>query len=129
MSVNSGTSPHHRQPAGWGPHLITSFLLSAPRELDEEISADLADEVGATTLVWLMLRLWGLGRGAVGCRGLGCQCLERGCQGDGMWEVTKMRTRKSFPSSLGLLSMEGRAEPRLTTNLFFLACVTPGGNN
>lgn len=58
------------------------FLLSAHRELDEEISADLADEVGATTLVLLVLMLWGLGGGAEIWRwllGLGMSLgLERG---------------------------------------------------
>uniref|UniRef100_A0A8B9G4Y1 Calpain-1 catalytic subunit n=2 Tax=Australaves TaxID=3073809 RepID=A0A8B9G4Y1_9PSIT len=39
------------------------FLLSARRELDEEISADLADEVGATTSVLFSAGALGLGRG------------------------------------------------------------------
>lgn len=51
------------------------FLLSAPRELDEEISADLADEVGTATLVQLVLRLWGLG-------GESCRQEVAACVGD-----------------------------------------------
>lgn len=59
--------PHCRLPAGWGPCSPLCFPLSAfPRELDEEITADLADEVGAATLDWLVLRLQHLGEGAIG---------------------------------------------------------------
>lgn len=50
-------------PCWLGSPLITLFSPFCPRELDEEISADLADEVGAT-LDRLMLRLWHLGGGA-----------------------------------------------------------------
>lgn len=73
-----GCSP--LQAACWlGTLLITLFSSSCPRELDEEISADLADEVGAAALDRLVLRLRDLGGGATG-RGwlgwlsLGCHC-------------------------------------------------------
>lgn len=98
-----GCSP--LQAACWmGTLLITLFSPFCPRELDEEISADLADEVGAAALDWLVLRLQDLGGGATGrgWRGwlsLGCHCGWRGAGVMGMWELTKMRrTKKSFLS-------------------------------
>lgn len=69
MSPGLGGTPRVCQRWG-GPHcwlgspLITVFSPFCPRELDEEISADLADEVGAATLDGLVLRLWHLGGGA-----------------------------------------------------------------
>lgn len=65
-----------------------------PRELDEEISADLADEVGATALLQLAPRLWGwelwAGGGPVG---LGCR-----------WERLLVHLKR-------LLSLRGWAGP------------------
>lgn len=46
----------------------------------------------------------------------------------GMWELTQMRrTMKSFLYNWRLLSLLFGLG--LTTNLFFLVCITPGGNN
>lgn len=60
-----GCSP--LQAACWlGTLLITLVSPFCPRELDEEISADLADEVGAAALDQLALKFWHLGRGAAG---------------------------------------------------------------
>lgn len=88
------------------------FLLSAPRELDEEISADLADEVGAPTLVLLVLRLWGWGGGAGGRRwlpGFGMSLwLERGWQGQGDGDAGSNKDEKNKE---GLPFQSGFAEP------------------
>lgn len=100
-----GCSP--LQAACWlGTLLITLFSPSCPRELDEEISADLADEVGTTTLDWLVLRLQHLGGGATG-RGWLSESgmslwLERGWQGrgDGDVGINKDEKNKELPFQL-----------------------------
>lgn len=109
-----GCSP--LQAACWlGTLLITLFSPFCPRELDEEISADLADEVGAAALDRLVLRLRDLGGGATG-RGWLAESgmslwLERGW-GDGDVGINKdEKNKEELPFQLALTEpgRQGRA--------------------
>lgn len=115
MSVSSGMFPSAGSLLAGDP--AHHFVL-CPRELDEEISADLADEVGAAPLDRLVLRHWDLRGGATG-RGWLSESgmslwLERGWQGwgDGDVGINKdEKNKEEYPFQLAFTEpgRQGRA--------------------